>query len=85
MHPPVRPNRSRFLFVADSAGDAGLARAIFWANPQATFSNGWEVTGAVKYRWPDLHFLLATGCGATIRTCVGIGDTGTDLVSFERA
>jgi CheY-like chemotaxis protein len=28
--------------------------------------NGWELAGAVKRRWPDVRFLLATGWGAAI-------------------
>ena len=28
--------------------------------------NGWELANAVKQRWPGVHFLLATGWGATI-------------------
>ena len=28
--------------------------------------NGWELADAVKRRWPDVRFLLATGWGAAI-------------------
>ena len=28
--------------------------------------NGWELAEAVKRRWPDVRFLLATGWGAAI-------------------
>jgi hypothetical protein len=28
--------------------------------------NGWELVAAVKREWPNVHFLLATGWGATI-------------------
>jgi two-component system cell cycle response regulator CpdR len=31
-----------------------------------TGMNGWELAEAVKYRWPGLRFLLATGWGAAL-------------------
>jgi CheY-like chemotaxis protein len=28
--------------------------------------NGWELAEAVRFRWPEVRFLLATGWGAAV-------------------